>query len=189
MPIEVPQDSKLRLLSFADGSGAPRLGFVKPDGRVVDVASAAHEAKMPLGFDGTSMLALIEAGPRGLAEVSKLAAADILAAIKLDDIKLLPPIPKLTRNIYLRRLELSRALRGKRSALRAPRRKSCRTIRCSLPRAVNALNGPFDPIPYDPSISQEIDWEVELAVIIGKRGRQHRRGGSRRLHFRLYRSE
>ncbi|MBI4725226.1 MAG: fumarylacetoacetate hydrolase family protein, partial [Rhodomicrobium sp.] len=28
-----------------------------------------------------------------------------------------------------------------------------------------------DPIPYDASISREIDWEVELAAIIGKRGR------------------
>ena len=38
-------------------------------------------------------------------------------------------------------------------------------------KGTNALNGPFDPIPYDPAISREIDWEVELAVIIGKRGR------------------
>ena len=38
-------------------------------------------------------------------------------------------------------------------------------------KATGALNGPFDPIPYDPSISREVDWEVELAAVIGKRGR------------------
>ena len=38
-------------------------------------------------------------------------------------------------------------------------------------KATGALNGPFDPIPYDPSVSSEIDWEVELAVVIGKSGR------------------
>ena len=38
-------------------------------------------------------------------------------------------------------------------------------------KATGALNGPFDAIPYDPSVSQEIDWEIELAVVIGKRGR------------------
>jgi 2-keto-4-pentenoate hydratase/2-oxohepta-3-ene-1,7-dioic acid hydratase in catechol pathway len=35
----------------------------------------------------------------------------------------------------------------------------------------HTVNGPFDPIPFDPSVSVKIDWEGELAVIIGKRGR------------------
>ena len=98
-PIKVPLDSKLRLLSYADGSGAPRLGIARTDGHVVDVAHAAGEAKIELGFDGTSMLALIEAGPQGLAKMRELAAAGTSAALKLQDIKLLPPLPKLTRNI------------------------------------------------------------------------------------------
>ena len=68
-PIKVPNDLKLRLLSYADESGAPRLGFARPDGRAVDVAKAAEQAKIELGFDGTSMLALIEAGPQALAKV------------------------------------------------------------------------------------------------------------------------
>ena len=44
--IKVPLDSKLRLLSYADGSGAPRLGIARTDGHVVDAAHAAGEAKM-----------------------------------------------------------------------------------------------------------------------------------------------
>ncbi|MGO9483042.1 MAG: fumarylacetoacetate hydrolase family protein [Rhodomicrobium sp.] len=168
-PIKVPLDSKLRLLSYADESGAPRLGFARPDGHVVDVARAARQAKMELGFDGTSMLALIEAGPQGLAEVRELASAGIHAGINLEDIKLLPPIPKLTRNIYcvgwnyLEHFEESAAFRSQ--SQKMPEHPVFFT------KGVNALNGPFDPIPYDPSLSKEIDWEVELAVIIGKRGR------------------
>ncbi len=34
----------------------------------------------------------------------------------------------------------------------------------------NALNGPFDPIRL-PGSSQQVDWEVELAVVIGREGR------------------
>ena len=34
----------------------------------------------------------------------------------------------------------------------------------------NALNGPFDPIRL-PLSSQQVDWEVELAVVIGREGR------------------
>jgi 2-keto-4-pentenoate hydratase/2-oxohepta-3-ene-1,7-dioic acid hydratase in catechol pathway len=37
---------------------------------------------------------------------------------------------------------------------------------CKTP---NALNGPFDPI-FMPISSDQIDWEVELAVVIGKKG-------------------
>ena len=168
-PIKVPLDSKLRLLSYADGSGAPRLGIARTDGHVVDVAHAAGEAKVELGFDGTSMLALIEAGAEGLAKVRELAAAGTSAAMKLENIKLLPPLPKLTRNIvcvgwnYAEHFEESQRFRASTQAM--PEHPVFFT------KGTNTLNGPFDPIPYDASISAEIDWEVELAVVIGKRGR------------------
>ncbi|MFH2219866.1 MAG: fumarylacetoacetate hydrolase family protein [Pseudomonadota bacterium] len=38
-------------------------------------------------------------------------------------------------------------------------------------KAPNALNGPFDPIVL-PKSSGQVDWEVELAVIIGKEGKR-----------------
>ncbi len=167
--IKVPLDSKLRLLSYLDERGAPRLGFARPDGHVVDVVQAAHQAKKPLGFDGTSMMALIEAGPQGLAEVRELAAADVHTGIRLEALRLLPPIPKLTRNItcvgwnYVEHFAESAGFRNPSQKL--PEHPVFFT------KAVNTLNGPFDPIPYDPSISKEIDWEVELAAIVGRRGR------------------
>ena len=167
--ISVPLDSRLRLLSYAGEGGKPRLGFVRPDGHVADVADAAREARLHLGFDGTSMLALIEAGPQGLAEVRELAAADIRATLRLQDIRLLPPIPKLTRNItcvgwnYLEHFAEGSHMRDPGHTF--PEHPVFFT------KGVNALNGPFDPIPYDPSLSAQIDWEVELAVVIGRRGR------------------
>ncbi|MGC1586374.1 MAG: fumarylacetoacetate hydrolase family protein [Rhodomicrobium sp.] len=168
-PIKVPLDSKLRLLSYLHESGAPRFGFARPDGHVVDVAQAAHQLKKPLGFDGTSMMALIEAGPQALAEVRELAASDVHTGLKLQDLRLLPPIPKLTRNItcvgwnYVEHFAESAGFRNPSQKL--PEHPVFFT------KAVNTLNGPFDPIPYNPSVSKEIDWEVELAVIMGRRGR------------------
>ncbi|MBU0986153.1 MAG: fumarylacetoacetate hydrolase family protein [Proteobacteria bacterium] len=44
-------------------------------------------------------------------------------------------------------------------------------IFCKTP---NALSGPFDPILL-PRSSGQVDWEVELAVIIGKKGKRIRR--------------
>lgn len=136
---------------------------------MVDVAQAAHQLKKPLGFDGTSMMALIEAGPQALAEVRELAASDVHTGLKLQDLRLLPPIPKLTRNItcvgwnYVEHFAESAGFRNPSQKL--PEHPVFFT------KAVNTLNGPFDPIPYDPSVSKEIDWEVELAVIMGRRGR------------------
>ena len=80
--IGVPLDSRLRLLTYADAHGHPRLGLVRADGHVVDVAHAAHQTKIALGFDGKSMLALIEAGPQGLTEVRELAAADVHSGLR-----------------------------------------------------------------------------------------------------------
>jgi 2-keto-4-pentenoate hydratase/2-oxohepta-3-ene-1,7-dioic acid hydratase in catechol pathway len=166
---DVPLDSRLRLLTYADEQGHPRLAFVRPEGHVVDVAHAAHHARIALGFDGRSMLALIEAGPQGLAEVRELAAADVHTGLKLGDVRLLAPIPKLTRNIvcvgwnYVEHFAEGGRMRDPAQML--PDHSVFFT------NATGALNGPFDAIPYDPSLSQEIDWEIELAVVIGKRGR------------------
>ena len=38
-------------------------------------------------------------------------------------------------------------------------------------KTINTLNGPFDPIVL-PKSSGKIDWEVELAIIIGKEGKR-----------------
>jgi 2-keto-4-pentenoate hydratase/2-oxohepta-3-ene-1,7-dioic acid hydratase in catechol pathway len=167
--IEVPLDSRLRLLTYADEHGHPRLGLVRPDGHVVDVADAAHRTKTALGFDSKSMLALIEASPQGLVEVCELAAADVHTGLKLEDVRLLPPIPKLTRNIvcvgwnYLEHFAEGAKMRD--ASQKLPEHPVFFT------KATGALNGPFDPIPYDPTVSREIDWEVELAVVIGRSGR------------------
>ena len=38
-------------------------------------------------------------------------------------------------------------------------------------KGTQTMNGPFDNIPYDGGYSTQIDWEAELAVIIGKKGK------------------
>jgi 2-keto-4-pentenoate hydratase/2-oxohepta-3-ene-1,7-dioic acid hydratase in catechol pathway len=38
-------------------------------------------------------------------------------------------------------------------------------------KATSAVSGPFDPIPYDPAVSQQVDWEAELGVVVGAPGK------------------
>jgi 2-keto-4-pentenoate hydratase/2-oxohepta-3-ene-1,7-dioic acid hydratase in catechol pathway len=164
--VPVPSDGKLRLVSYAAKDGSSRLGAVPPGGRVVDIAKAAEAARMKLGFDGTSMMALIEAGPGGLAQIRELLQKAASDGPLVSELKLLPPIPKITRNIYavgwnyVEHFEEAKGLRDPNQKL--PEHPTF------FSKAVNTLNGPFDPIPYNPDVSVQIDWECELAVVIGK---------------------
>src|SRR5262245_35815135 len=61
---QVPADSRLRLVSYASaGNDGPKLGVVRADGRLVDLAKAAQSAGLKLSYDATSMISLMEAGP------------------------------------------------------------------------------------------------------------------------------
>jgi 2-keto-4-pentenoate hydratase/2-oxohepta-3-ene-1,7-dioic acid hydratase in catechol pathway len=38
-------------------------------------------------------------------------------------------------------------------------------------KATTSINGPYDPIPWDPAVTQQVDWETELGVVIGVGGK------------------
>jgi 2-keto-4-pentenoate hydratase/2-oxohepta-3-ene-1,7-dioic acid hydratase in catechol pathway len=39
-------------------------------------------------------------------------------------------------------------------------------------KPATSIIGPFDPIPLDPELTQQLDWEAELGVVIGTGGRR-----------------
>jgi 2-keto-4-pentenoate hydratase/2-oxohepta-3-ene-1,7-dioic acid hydratase in catechol pathway len=157
----------LRLVTFATGaSDSPRVGAVKPDGKVIDVQAAAKGGKLP--FDPTSMVSLIAAGRPALDEVRRIAegASD---GPMVDSVRLFAPIPNPARNVYavgwnyLEHFAEGQAVREQKSDY--PEHPVFFT------KGVHTINGPYDPIPFDPKVSTQIDWECELAVVIGQRGR------------------
>ena len=38
-------------------------------------------------------------------------------------------------------------------------------------KSTTSVNGPFDPIEWNPALTQQVDWEVELGVVIGVAGK------------------
>ncbi|WP_088345870.1 MULTISPECIES: fumarylacetoacetate hydrolase family protein [Rhodomicrobium] len=165
----VPADNRLRLVSYAAiGSDSPKLGVVPANGTVIDVAKAAQAAGQTLTYDPTSMVAFIEAGPAAVDQLRAI-VAKAGEGVPLKDVALLPPIPKLSRNIYavgwnyLEHFEEGKEMRDPNQKI--PEHPVFFT------KGVHVLNSPFGPIPYDPAVSTLIDWECELAVIIGKKGR------------------
>jgi 2-keto-4-pentenoate hydratase/2-oxohepta-3-ene-1,7-dioic acid hydratase in catechol pathway len=160
---------KLRLVTFApEPKAAPRIGAVNKAGQVVDLAATAKKRGLRLGFDPSRMVSLIAANHRALAQAMELAEAGEGNA-PLEAVRLLPPIPNPTRNVYavgwnyLAHFHEGQAMRD------APQDIPEHPVFFS--KAVHTINGPYDPIPYDPQVSSLIDWECELAVVLGKRGR------------------
>lgn len=169
----------MRIASFRADDGSVRLGVAR-DGELVDLVRAATMMNAPEAHEApellSDMLALIAGGPHALERVAKLAsAAPEDAALTLSGAPLLAPIPRPSKNIFCvgrnyaeHVAELSH-LRGHGTSVSAQQRPNIFT------KAVTTVIGPYADIPFDASVSDKIDWEVELAVIIGEGGRHIRR--------------
>jgi 2-keto-4-pentenoate hydratase/2-oxohepta-3-ene-1,7-dioic acid hydratase in catechol pathway len=168
----------VRIASFRADDGGIRLGVAR-DGELVDLARAATMLNAPEAREAPEllrdMLALIAGGPQAMERVAQLAsAAPEDAAIALSGARLLAPIPRPAKNVlcvgrnYAEHAAESLRAAGEQAPV-GQRRPNIFT------KAVTAVTGPFDDIPLDASVTQKLDWEVELAVVIGRSGRHIRR--------------
>lgn len=169
-PQKLAATPDLRLATFSTaGDPALRTGLVLDDGRVMDLGREARRKGITLAFDPASMISLIAAGDAALKQVRALGQAADGDYPKLADVRLASPIPVPQRNVYAVGWNyLEHFEEGK--ALRDPNQKYPEHP-VFFSKAQHCVNGPFAPIPFDASVSKMIDWEGELAVIIGRRGR------------------
>jgi 2-keto-4-pentenoate hydratase/2-oxohepta-3-ene-1,7-dioic acid hydratase in catechol pathway len=161
----------VKLLMFRHDSGR-RLGVVRDDApeEVLDVAELARLS----GAEGApaDILAVVDSGEEGLERLGALtaSAANGAAVRRLAELTVLPPLdpPRgnvlaIGRNYQKHAEEGARALN---TEVGPP------TI---FTKAITTISGPYDDIPIDASVSDSIDWEVELGVVIGRRGRNIKR--------------
>ncbi len=160
----------LRLATFSmPGKSALRTGVVLNDGRVIDIGAEAKRRGMKLAFDPSSMISLIAGGDAALKQVRAIAEGAKGEHPRIADVSFASPIPVPQRNIYAVGWNyLAHFEEGK--AMRDPNQKYPEHP-VFFSKASHCMNGPFSPIPFDETVSTKIDWEGELAVIIGKRGR------------------
>lgn len=156
---------KLATYSPASG-GAARPGLVLADGRILDIpANVAPVA----GVDFATMLGIIRGGVAARSALDALAARPPADALAMTEVKLHAPIPRPAKNVfcvgwnYLEHFEEgAQKLQDNRELPQWP---------VFFSKAPTAVNGPYDPVPFDPAVSTSLDWEVELGVVIGPGGK------------------
>ncbi|HUL40720.1 MAG TPA: fumarylacetoacetate hydrolase family protein [Burkholderiales bacterium] len=157
----------MRFLTFVRG-GSTRVGVLRDNKRVLDLEEQTKRLNLKLPFDASDMLALISSGAAGFAAVRRLLEAET-SVLELAGLKLVAPIPRPRKNVfcvgwnYLEHFAEGETIRH--SGHDLPEHP------VFFSKTPTAVTGPYDRIPYDARVSEQIDWEVELAVIIGKSGK------------------
>ncbi len=140
----------MHLMTYKSESG-PRVGMARGDFLVP--------------IPEPDMLTLIEAGEARLAQIRSgtgftrpLVTGNLLA-----------PILTPRRNIFCLGMNYAEhaaeSLRAKGLPVKMP------DVPVFFTKATTTVNGPYDDIPLDSAITQQLDWEVELAVVIGRKGK------------------
>jgi 2-keto-4-pentenoate hydratase/2-oxohepta-3-ene-1,7-dioic acid hydratase in catechol pathway len=165
----------MRLATCALGaSGTPGLVVVLDNGMMIDVKAEAARQKVKLQMGTDPMLDLIKNGNASLEQLRALverAEKQKTGLLPVAQARFLSPIPRPDRNIYcvgwnyLDHFEEGKKARADTVVEKLPDHPVFFT------KGTHTMNGPFDPIPQEPNNSVQTDWEAELAVIIGQRGR------------------
>jgi len=142
----------MKFLMFK-ADGGRRLGALRPgtEDEIVEIPEPAD------------LLALIDAGDAGLAHVRSALSSSRAKAHKLADLDLLAPLDPPRGNVIAigRNYQKHAEETAEKGDIKPP------TI---FTKAITSITGPYDDIALDPTFSDEMDWEVELGVIIGRRG-------------------
>jgi 2-keto-4-pentenoate hydratase/2-oxohepta-3-ene-1,7-dioic acid hydratase in catechol pathway len=150
----------MRYVTFSlPSDSTPRPGAVR-DGRVLDLS--AHGGP-------PSLLALIQAGPATWQRAAALVEAAGSAGHPLESVRLHAPIPRPLKNVFC--LGLNYVAHAKESAAARNKETKIPEIPVIFSKTPTTVNGPFDDIPVDRTVTNQVDWEVELGVVIGTAGR------------------
>jgi len=143
--------------------GAPRPGLLLGK-RVVDIPAALGG-----GESTATMLGLIRAGEPMLERLREVERKPPEPGMDLADVRLHAPIPRPAKNVfcvgwnYLPHFEEGAAkLQDDRKLPEWP---------VFFSKVPTTVTGPYDPIPFHAALSTQLDWEVELGVVIGPGGR------------------
>ena len=154
----------MRLATFDAGRG-PRVGIVSADDTLVPVADLIPEAP-------EDMLGLIAAGDALHARLRDVASR-AQGGAKIATVRLLAPIPRPRRNVFCVGWNYSEHFAEGarlRAETAAPGQQEVPEFPALFSKNPATVTGPDSPIWFPEPHSVQLDWECELAVIIGRPG-------------------
>jgi 2-keto-4-pentenoate hydratase/2-oxohepta-3-ene-1,7-dioic acid hydratase in catechol pathway len=160
----------MKLLTYKTQDTEPRLGFIH-NNQVIDMEDFGEISNFPLP---TTMLELIDMGFELVEELNDMIAETDPTffeeiAYEMDEVTFLAPIPKPRKNIIgigLNYTEhVAESARGLDTSGKLPQKP---IIFSKPPTTVTATN---TEIIKNTKLTSQLDWEVELAVVIGKKGK------------------
>src|SRR5882757_2015062 len=140
---------RMKLVRFETGGGGPRLGVVLGEG-VVDLGA--------VGMVYPSMLSIIEGGAGALHEISRFVSTSA-AGVALKDVRLLAPIERPGKYLAIGMNYQKHLEEAARLGVPAPKQQLW------FNKQTSCISGPYDDI--DPGVTEKLDYEVELGVVIG----------------------
>ena len=158
----------MRICSFDQG-GTAYAGVIVSDDTIVRTEDLVGGA-----VDEDEMLDLLASGARFWSELRD-AARDAKDGIPLATARLLAPVPRPPRNVfcvgwnYSEHFEEGKQARGKTGPQLAP--QEIPEFPSLFSKNPATVVGPEAPVLYPAPHSSQLDWEAELAVVIGKPGR------------------
>ncbi len=146
---------------------ALRTGIQISHDEVLDIVNEASE--IGSSTSASTMLDIIAGGEVTMNLLREIETHPKTAPVMLNKALLKAPIPRPTKNVFCVGWNYLDHFNEGGEVAKDNRELPAYPV--FFTKAPTAVNGPYDVIPFDQNISTQLDWEVELGVIIGKGGK------------------
>lgn len=147
--------------------GAIRTGLFLNQHTLLDLQLEAQARGITTGF--ATMQAIIEGAEATLSQLKEMAVNPCTTEILMNTVLLTAPIPRPRKNVFC--VGWNYAEHFAEGGKKLDDKREMPTFPMFFTKALTAINAPYGVIPFDETISTQLDWEVELGVIIGKAGK------------------
>jgi len=159
----------MKLVTFSESARKPaKCGVIGADGGVIDIARAAKAARVALPFDAGDMISLVASGRKGLAAIKKVIAKVRTSHHALAKVKLHAPIPRPRKNVFC--VGWNYLDHFNEGAKARPHVQEMPAHPAFFSKQPLTMNAPYGDVPAHGGVTEKLDWEVELAMVIGKGG-------------------
>lgn len=166
----------MKLVSFTQLDGKPRPGAIIEDDsgtRVCDLATASYHFRATQAQGGfvlpADMVRFLETGEHGLNLARKVlawVAGSGIATAPLASVRLVAPIPRPPKLLALAGNYQEHIVEGGGTAV-----DKTKVVPMLFMKPSTTLLGPGQPLVLPGCVSEKVDWELEIAVVIGRRAK------------------